>query len=304
KGDVSKFRQEYPSSAETAFLSSSRLRFDETALKALMAYAKSNDDRQCGNLRLQGDNFDHVTWIPDPRGSVIRWEEPRLGCRYIVAVDTCSGRDQQSGTSSDPDYHSAQVWRAAYVSPDGVQQAPALVALHHSRDDTDILCETVAGLAIYYGRCMIVPERNGMGGLHVVKVLLKMRQNVFRRGAVVQRKKVETEEEKLDQFGWDTDQMTKKWIVDQMAPIIRQEGVQIKAPEVIQEFLWFVISHDGKCGAMPGRHDDHVIAACIALYNIGAATEYRIGRVAAVNLMRLASDPTYMAPNGFRRRLS
>lgn len=303
KGDVGKFRQEYPSSEEGAFLSSSRLRFDEIALKRMMSFAEANDDRQKGNLRLQGESRSSATWIPDPRGSVSRWEEPRFGCRYLVAVDTCSGRDQQKSTTADPDYHSAQVWRAAYVSPDGVLQPPALVALHHSRDDTDILAETVAAMAVYYGKCLIVPERNGMGGLHIVKVLVKMRQNVFRRGALVQRRKQETEEERLDQYGWDTDQATKKWIVDEAAPLIRQEGLVIKAPEVIQELMWFVVSHDGKCAAMPGRHDDHVIGACIALYNLGGATEFRLNRVNRVDLMRLQRDATYLAPAGFRRRV-
>ena len=72
--------------------------------------------------------------------------------------------------------------------------------------------------------------------------------------------------------------------------------------EIVEQFRTFVVTESGKSEAMPGKHDDSVIAAAIGLYNLGAATEYRLSRVRGVDLARLARDPRYMAPNGFRRK--
>lgn len=301
EGDVGKFKQEYPSSPEGAFLASSRMRFDEIAVANMLAWAQSNDQRQRGNLIIQ-DGRKVATWIPDAKGSVIRWEEPRVGCRYLVSVDTCSGEDQQiGGTTADPDYHSAQAWRQAYIDLAGNEIPPAIVALHHSQLDTDILAEIIAGMSFYYGNCLTIPEVNGQGGFHIVKLLVKKGCNVFRRLAHITHRKIQTEEERLEAFGWQTDKLTRKWIVDAAVPMIRLEKVMIYAPEVMKEFQTFIITESGNCQAAPGKHDDHVIAGCIGLYNLGAATEYRMSQIQGLDLARLARDPRYMAPDGFRR---
>lgn len=300
KGDVGKFRQEYPSSAEGAFLSSSRMRFDEEALADMLGFAKANDHRQCGNLVQQGRRG-VSTWIPDERGSVIRWEEPRFGCKYLIAVDTCTGGDQQiGGTTADPDWHSAQVWRAGYTGKAGVWQKPACVALHHSREDTDILAEIVAAMAAYYGNCLVIPEVNN-SGLAVVKALEKLGCNIFRREAHVNRRKQVSEEERLSAYGWMTDKLTKKWIIDELAPKIRQQELTIYSPEIIAEHKSFIITDSGECKAAPSKHDDHVMSAAIANYNLGACTEYRLGGPQAIDMRRFQRDSHYLAPDGFRR---
>lgn len=301
KGDVGKFRQEYPSSADGAFLSSSRMRFDEEALSSMLAWANSNDARQCGNLTMQGRRG-VATWIPDDRGSVIRWEEPRHGCRYILSVDTCTGRDQQiGGTTADPDWHSAQVWRQGYTDAGGVWRRAACVALHHSREEIDIAAEIVASMSAYYGKCLIVPEVNN-SGLAIVKALERLGCNIFRREAHTQRRKQQTDDERLEAFGWMTDKLTKKIIIDMMAPMIRQEELAIYSPEILTEMKSFIITDTGECKAAPSKHDDHVLAAAIAVYNLGAATEYRLGGPQAMDHRRLASDPRYQAPDGFIRK--
>lgn len=304
KGDVSKFKQEYPSSAQSAFLSSSRMRFDEVALADMLAWAKANGKGvDQGNFIIQ-ENRKVSIWLPDERGSVKRWEEPRVGCKYLVSVDTCTGEDQQiGGTTPDPDWHSAQVWRAAYVAEDGTFMPPAVVAHHRSRLDTDILAEVAAGMAYYYGNCLIVPEVNNTG-LHVVKLLVnKYKCNVFRRVAHTTARRQQTEEEKLEAFGWQTDKLTKKWIIDEMAPKIRDGQVVFYDETIIQEFQSFIVKDNGLCEAAPTKHDDTVISACIGHYCLSGATEYRIGAARGIDLSRMKRDPRYLAPDGFRRRM-
>lgn len=303
KGDVGKFRQEHPSSAMGAFLSSSRMRFDELALAEMTEWAEANARPESGNVIIQ-EGRKVAMWLPDNRGGVTRWEEPRYGCKYLVAVDTCTGEDQQiGGTTPDPDYHSVQAWRAGYTDQAGVWIPQAMVAHHHSRLDTDILAEIIAGMAFYYGDCLVVPEVNN-SGLHIVKLLVNQyRCNVFRREAHIARKRQQSPEEKLEAFGWTTDKMTKKWIIDEMAPRIRNQELIIYDPAILGEFKSFIVRDNGMSEAAPSKHDDTVIAACIANYTIGGATEYRAGAARSIDLSRLKRDPRYMAPEGFRRSL-
>jgi len=301
QGDTAKFRQEYPSDPETCFLLSSRPKFDMAAVKNMIAACGSNDQRQRGNLVIQGEKS--AMWLPDPEGSIHRWEEPTIGCRYVISVDTCTGKDQQiGGRASNPDWHDIQVWRAGYIHP-GTQewQRHKLVAWHKSRVDTDLLAEEVASLSFYYGKCLVVPEINGAGGHHVVKILVKYGVPVFRRKPHTNGRPKSADEE-LEAYGWQTDVITRKEIVDTLVPLVRLEKIEIYATEVLEQFRTFV-QGDSKAEAMPGKHDDSVLAAAIALYNIGAATEYRLGKVRGLDLMRLARDPRYMAPDGFRRKL-
>lgn len=301
QGDVAKFRQEYPSDPDTCFLLSSRPVFDMGAVKNMIAACGTNDQRERGNLVIQGEKS--AMWLPDPEGSIHRWEEPQIGLRYVISVDTCTGKDQQiGGRSTDPDWHDIQVWRAGYIHP-GTQewQRHKLVAWHRSRVDTDVLAEEIASLSFYYGKCLVVPEINGAGGHHVVKILVSYGVPVFRRKPHTNGRP-KTAEEELEAYGWQTDVITRKEIIDTLVPLVRLEKIEIHATEVLEQFRTFVRG-DAKAEAMPGKHDDSVLAAAIALYNIGAATEYRLAKVRGVDLMRLARDPRYMAPDGFRRKV-
>jgi hypothetical protein len=303
RGDAAKFRQEMPSNPDECFMLSSRPRFDSVAVKSMMAASGSNDQRQRGNLVIQGDRS--AIWIPDGNGgSIQRQEEPIIGCKYLVSGDTCTGEDQQiGGKTQDPDWHDIQVWRQGYIVPGtGQWRNPALVAWHKSQVDTDVLAEIIAAMSFYYGRCLAVPEVNGMGGLHVVKLLVKYGVPVFRRKPHTNSRQ-KTENEELEAFGWQTDQLTRKWIIDALVPLVRLQKVDIHFSEILEQFRTFVVNEHGKSEAMPGKHDDSVLAAAIGLYNIGAATEYKLARVRGVDLMRMARDPRYMAPDGFRRKL-
>lgn len=307
EGDAAKFRQEQPSNDQECFLLSSRPRFDRVAVKAMQAECATNDYRQRGNLIVQ-EAAKIATWLPDPQGSVHRQEEPVVGCRYLVSVDTCTGEDQQiGGKTQDPDWHDVGVWRQGYYDTGvGVWRNHKLVMWHRSQVDTDVLAEMVAGMSFYYGKCLVVPEVNGMGGLHIVKLLVRMGVPVFRRKphtnqtANARRK---TEEEELSAYGWLTDPLTRKWIIDALVPVVRERNADIHFKEVVDQFQTFVVTDGGKSEAMPGKHDDSVLQCAIGLYNIGSATEYRMARVRPVDLMRLSRDPRYMAPEGFRRVL-
>jgi hypothetical protein len=291
-GDRDKFRQEYPSDPLECFLLSSRPKFNSECVSRMSRAIRAPLAR---GLVVAQDNKT-ATFLPDPRGTVEIWEHPKQGCDYLVSIDTCTGEDQQvTGITADPDYHSAQVWRRAYRDHNGVEQDTALVALHHSRLDIAYLAEEVANLSILYGKCITVPEVNNCG-LALVKYLIEYGVPVWQRKRMSQVTKMIEKS-----YGWNTDRATRKTILDHMATLVLEERIDIPSEKVIEEMKTFVTNSSGKPEAAPGHHDDHVLAAAIALYNLDASTTNK-ARVRKINRRKLLKDPTYLCPDGWSRQ--
>ena len=293
-GNEDKFRQEYPSDPEECFLRSARPRFHLTKL-AELEKAAAPCQPTIGNLELQTGKI--ALWRPDDGGSIQRWEEPRTECRYLVAVDTCTGEDQQiGGTSSDPDYHSIQVWRDGYRDESGDFHKPRLVARHHSRWDVGEASNEVANLSRYFGNCLVVPEVNN-SGLAMVRYLIDAGINVYRR-----RKITDTTGMVERAYGWMTDRTTRKTIIDNLATALVNEELDIPSGDVLREMKNFVVNKAGKPEAAAGFKDDDVLCAAIAVFNLDGATLLRDRPVRKISVSRLARDPNYMCPDGFSRR--
>lgn len=268
EGDVNRFRQEYPSDEISAFLQGARQRFRPNKVKLMHEYA-------CGAKPVKGELTLHdervVTWRGDAEGTIERLEEPKVGCRYVVVMDTCTGRDQQTtSTKADPDYHAIGVLRAGYTEEgSGRVCPPRIVMFHYSRLESELAANIAASMAIYYGDCMVIPEVNNCGLYHV-KELERLEVNVYERTT---RNKVAGTEDRFK--GWRTDVVTRRTIIDNMAAKIAEWSVE--SPPFLCEFEWitdqlgtFVRDKSGHAAAMSGKHDDGVMMLAIALYNESA----------------------------------
>ena len=263
EGDPDKFKQEYPSNDIECFLRSSNLRFRSVVIDQVIKSCRPPSIR--GELTMLDDQ--QVAFQPDPEtGSVRIWDEPKVGLRYLVSMDTCTGEDQQvAGPDADPDYHSIGVIRAAYTSPTGEKFAPKLVAHHYSRLDTDLAALIAACMSIYYGRCMVIPEVNNCG-LTVVKRLEEWGIPVY------QRVTTNTTAGTRDKFsGWRTDGVTRKSIIDDLAANLREwkteaPTIEIPCEWIAKQLSKFIITSSGRAQAMPGEHDDGVMMAAIGFY--------------------------------------
>ena len=293
-GDLSKFRQEYPSDPDECFLMSSRPRFHMANVEA-MHRACSEQHMRVGNITVQGDSK-NASFAPDRAGMWKVYDEPEYDSKYLISVDTCTGEDQQTqGLAADPDYHSVQVWRAPFEDWHGNWHVPRMVALHHSRVDIGILAHEVEAAARYYGNAFVIPEVNN-SGLALLKYLLEMGLSVYRR-----RKYNDSMGMVEKSFGWSTDKITRKTVIDHLASEIIEENVDIPDASVLKEFKTFVINDRGKPEAAPGHHDDHVLAAAIALYNIDSATTFKAPKKKKISNRMLRKNPSMMCPDGFMR---
>jgi uncharacterized protein YehS (DUF1456 family) len=102
-------------------------------------------------------------------------------------------------------------------------------------------------------------------------------------------------------FGWSTDKITRKTIIDHMAAEIIEENIDVPDEGVLRELKTFIINDRGKPEAAPGHHDDHVLAAAIALYNIDNATTYTAPKKKKISNRMLQKNPSLMCPDGFMR---
>tara|TARA_Y100001963_G_scaffold4605_1_gene6038 strand:- start:851 stop:2614 length:1764 start_codon:yes stop_codon:yes gene_type:complete len=292
-GDISKFRQEYPSDPEECFLMSSRPRFHMDVLESMSKAAKDLSFH-VGYMSVQ--KGDKGAFIPDRSGNWRVYEEPQHDSKYLISVDTCTGEDQQQqGLAADPDFHSVQVWKGPYEDWHGHWHVPRLVALHHSRLDIGVLAQEIEGAARWYGGAFIVPEVNN-SGLALLKYLLESGLSVYRR------RKVNDSSGMVEKsFGWSTDKITRKTIIDHMAAELMEENFDIPDREVLREMKVFVINDRGKPEAAPGHHDDHVLAAAIALYNLDLASSYQAPKKKKITNRMLRKNPSLLCPDGFMR---
>ena len=292
-GDVSKFRQEYPSDPEECFLMSSRPRFQVEILKE-MTDAAPSQQYTVGNLTLQENKT--VSYNIDRNGSWKVYDQPEHDSKYIIGVDTCTGEDQQmQGLAADPDYHSVQVWRAPYEDWHGDWHVPRMVALHHSRMDIGVLAEEIVAAANWYGRAFVVPEVNN-SGLAIIKYLLEAGVSVY------QRRKVNNSTGMVEKFfGWQTDKITRKTLIDHMAAELMDRNFDIPDEGVLHEMKTFVINDKGKPEAAPGHHDDHVMASALAIYNMDSASTFHGPKKKKITTRMLRKNPSLMCPDGFMR---
>lgn len=293
-GDLSKFRQEYPSDPEECFLMSSRPRFHVRNLDKMVKI--SNDLKpKMGTMSVQTDGKT-ANFKPDRLGNWKIYEEPEYDSKYLISVDTCTGEDQQmQGLAADPDFHSVQVWKAPFEDWHGNWHVPRMVALHHSRLDIGVLAQEIEGAARWYGDAFIIPEVNN-SGLALLKYLLEAGLSVYRR-----RRFNDSSGMVEKSFGWSTDKVTRKTVIDHMAAELLEENFDIPDIDVLKEMKTFVINDKGKPEAAPGHHDDHVLAAAIALYNIDSASKFKAPKKKKITNRMLHKNPGLMCPDGFMR---
>lgn len=295
-GEVAKFRQEYPSDIHECFLLSSRPRFNTEQLGRLR---KACRDVRPEVINLMPQEDGSIAAQPDVQGQWEMWERPAYHKRYLIGVDVCTGEDQQMerGLAPDPDYHSAQVWRDGYFDDLGVWHLPRLVAAHHSRLEISYLAAEVAAASRFYGNCLIVPEVNGPG-LALVKLLRELHS-----APVYRRRKVNDSSGLVEKaFGWSTDILTRKTVIDWFSKLVTDAALDIPDPKLLEEMSTFITNRKGKPEAAQGLHDDRVLAAAIALFNLRHAKEHIAPRRKTLSARLLDENPSIMCPDGFMRK--
>lgn len=258
----------YPEDDVTCWTASGNPRFDLSVVLDLEAMAKGSIP-ETGELVTQDNGRVHYSRQEDGKGSILIWEPPTVGMRYVVACDPATGESNTTG--ADPDRTSIQVWRARYL--DEVTKRimpPRLVARLVSPfyGDDDIAAAHIVRLSKYYGNALVALEVNQ--GLQVLRLLKDESVPLYKRPVT----DAKTGKPVL-QYGFklvSDDQ--RRLVIETLAAAIRNRDIEVFCPKWLHEAKVFVTKPSGRSEAAQGEHDDDILCAAMALEILPSATPF------------------------------
>jgi len=288
KDSVREFQQEYPATAEEAFLVSGSCFFDEDELRNLTTRTKDPETR----CRLVKRDDDTIGLEGNLRGSVRIWDAPDKNLHYVIGADTAegllvskvSGIDEHGGR----DFSSASVVRLPYkvdVKVDGRKVGEKHypekeVAQIHGRMAPEVFAEQLRLLGKFYtcgtglsrDEALIGVEKSHSSGQTVLR-LLREHYHYIR---LYWHRQINHRTNKVSRtVGWSTDAFSRMPMLDELGMILRAGNLEIPSKDTVREMVTFVVWENGKPMAEEGCHDDRVIALAIA--HQMAAREHRHG---------------------------
>ncbi len=264
------FKQEYPSNPLEAFRSTGAPVFCQEGLAALDSAGRAvmtehgllDEQREHGLVWRRTGEQECVYHL---------WEQPRDGCRYLMTVDGMTGTEIATSGRATRDRHSVQVWRDSYTDALGVYHDLRLVARLKPPNqwDIDAMCAAAHRLARYFGDCCIVVESNGPGAA-IIKRLREL-------GAVLYQQQIPDKVKQTleTRLGWMNSEGSRRDAVASGQQAVREQVVDIPCAHLRAELKTFIFDKKGKPCASTGHHDDDVLAFCIAVACMAAATVYR-----------------------------
>ena len=246
------FKQEFPATAEEAFLSTGKSPFDREKVEDWII-------REPVESKMEG--------------RLLYWIKPQKDHRYIIGVDCASGRGEErlqeteDGVESGTDYSVIQVWDC---------QTLELVSMFRAKWPYVRLHEIVLLLGREYNDAYIAIEATD----HGLTVLTKLTETNYPHELIHTTEQLDLKSKKtVQKWGWYTNLKTKPLIIDHLAGLIDDELIRCYSRKAQSEFLRYTINDKGQYEAMEGYHDDTVMAAAIGLYLIPNAL--KSGRMTA-----------------------
>ena len=209
-----------------------------------MAKLKDNPPKMTVGSAASYDGF-KLTIFPGQDNWQI-YKEVNPNHQYIVTIDSAHGID-------DGDFSCVQVLDVT----DRCQ-----VAEFYARVPPDVVAREAATVASAYNFAIVIPEVDGPG-LAVVRELLDMNGGDGYRNIYVRSQSGNW----TQRFGFRTGAQGKRdAAIAALAKAIRDKSWDFHSLRLLGECQTFIESSTGKAEAMPGEHDDAVMAMAIALY--------------------------------------
>jgi hypothetical protein len=228
-----KFRQEYPSHAEEAFVSSGANVFNMEIVNKMVAtkpLSMMSLDYETGFFK---DNND---------GDLKIWEYPQHEKSFLIAADVALGVGQ--------DYSFAVVMN---------EDRKVVATFRNNRIDPTLYGDLLFYLGRYYNNALMAPESNSMGVATIARLQQMNYLNLYH-----QTKLMELTGEEGERPGFRTTAASKPAIIGYLKNAIEHRDFDCKDALVIQELKEYV-QINNKTEASVGCKDDSVMALAIAL---------------------------------------
>jgi len=288
-GDGDLFRQEYPSTAKEAFLTSGRPVFP----MAWVDKQVTGPGRLClfdamgsveGNPKILDIDRHIECWRI--------WKTPRESDQYSIGVDTMEGRlSDMNNPRSKSDFHGVAVFD---------RTTGEVVAQYYGRCSQQDLAEQVYIAANWYNLAWVGIELpNGKTVLDYFRS--KMYPNLYRR----QTHDLQDTEQDTDDYGWRTTTITRPWLIDGLVGVIRDNAIRIYSQNMLDEMRTFARDRTGKPIHLPGEHDDLLFGLMIAIQvhlrcplnpmqysfgKTGVGMKHSVGAGSSLNMMNAIDD--------------
>lgn len=244
KGDVSRFKQEYPANPDEAFLASGSPWFDQERV----IEAKEAAERAQAPFRFRIDEARSArdrkpVLVPDPYGELRIWRHPDRRSTYVAGADVAEG-------VVEGDADCCMILDHEEFSH---------VAELHGHFDTSTYARKLFWLGMYYNKALLGVERNSMGAAVIDRLSDDLRYpNLYGP------KNDPTDADPYE-YGWRTTQGTRGILVSGVQEAVNDRSLRSDSVEFWDECLSFKRNTKGKPEAESGRHDDRVMAMAIAV---------------------------------------
>lgn len=287
QGVVDYFHQEYPSTAQEAFLASGRPAFPSKMVQRSMDAAAKTEPirgalvatktRQVRTRRGVLDVPVKVGWKPWSQLDLTEkrrarwkiWARPNPGApatgdqparpvgAYILGGDPASG--EENGT--DPKTGRIVLAAHALVVIDhrSLRQVAAWSSDTH---DADEMADEALKAAIFYNKAWLVIESTGGWGLGPLRYIAREAHypRTYRRAP----QDTAMPQDHADQLGWSTDTATKPMMRDLGVQLLREGRDGIMDVELAREMLNYIIDDRGRMKPAEGHRSDRLMAWLIA----------------------------------------
>ena len=241
------YQQEYPITADEAFIASGRPVFNPSQLYEMLSDAPEPIYRMAN----EGETF-----VEFPRGELLVYKEKKPSGRYFIGADVAmgiKGGDYSVAQVLDDQKEQVSVWRG-HIHP-------------------DYFAEVLYALGSYYNEALIGVERNNHGLLTCVRLGRDLAYpNIFTDITEGQISDLDT-----DNYGFLTTSKTKPLIIDRLRASLREGEMVINDKTTLREMLGFIVTPTGKMEAEEGKNDDCVMS--LALCN-----HLHVGKFTPVNV--------------------
>ncbi len=229
-----KFRQEYPCTADEAFVVSGSNVFNLEKLNKLIPQP----------ILAQRDFDFEKTLFEDARhGSLTIYKYPKFDEAFCIGADVSLGVGK--------DYSTAVIMN---------KQRQIVAMYRNNLIDPSKFGDLLFYLGRYYNNALLAPESNSMGIATINRLIQMGYVNLYYQTKIANMSK-----EEGTRPGWRTTVSSKPAIIGVLKNAIEEEDIWIPSPLIINEMMNYVTDETGKTNAVSGGTDDLVIATAIAL---------------------------------------
>ena len=252
-GDIDQFKQEYPASPEEAFIATGACVFNKALIIQRLAELRNVEPIKTGHFEYDKTfisrevaKISNIRWIDDVNGEIQIHALPEVNSKgqkkpYALGGDT-------AGDGSD--YFTAKVI-------DNITQK-CVATYRRQRIDDDLYADQMYCLGMYYNEAIIGIETNFSVSPTNELVRLGYKNLYIREQVDDISKKI------VKKYGFNTGKITRPQIIADFKALFRECPETECDKETLREMLTFIRHEDGKESAMDGKHDDLVMADCIA----------------------------------------